>query len=153
TAEAGPEQVGQDGWPGDRAEADGRRVQRLILVLGQVDLGRGDVALELADARRARYGYYRRVVGGPGQGGLGGRGAVRVRHLVQGRDQVAGPVQVLRQEQRAAGAEPVHRAVVPVVLAGEQPLGQRAVGDHDVAGRFGERQQVLLGRPVNEVVA
>jgi hypothetical protein len=78
---------------------------------------------------------------------------VRVRHLAQGRDQVAGPVEVLRQEQRAGGPEAVARAAVPVVAAGEQPLGERAVGDHDVAGRGGERQQVPLRGPVHEVVA
>jgi hypothetical protein len=78
---------------------------------------------------------------------------VRVRHLAQGRDQVPGPVEVLRQEQRAGGPEAVARAAVPVVPAGEQPLGERAVGDHDVAGRGGERQQVPLRGPVHEVVA
>jgi hypothetical protein len=77
---------------------------------------------------------------------------VRVRHLAQGPDQVTGPVEVFRQEQRAGGPEAVARAVVPVIPAGEQPLGERAVGDHDVAGRGGERQQVPLRGPVDEVV-
>jgi hypothetical protein len=40
-----------------------------------------------------------------------------------------------------------------VVPAGEQPLGERAVGDHDAAGRGGEREQVPLRGPVDEVVA
>ena len=43
----------------------------------------------------------------PGQRDLGRRGGVRVRHLAQGRDQAGGPVEVLRQEQRAGRPEPV----------------------------------------------
>jgi hypothetical protein len=130
-----------------------RRAQGLVLVLGEVDVGGRDVALELPDARRAGDGDDAGPADGPGQRDLGRGGGVRVRHLAQGRDQVGGPVEVLRQEQRAGGPQAVARAAVPVVPAGEQPLGERAVGDHDVAGRGGERQQVPLRGPVDEVVA
>ena len=128
-------------------------MQGLVLVLGQVDVGGGHVALQLADAGRAGDRDHRGPADDPGQRDLGGRGGVRVRHLAQGRDQVARPVEVLRQEQRVGGPEPVGRAVVPVVPAGEQPLGQRAVGDHEVAGRVGEREQVPLRGAVDEAVA
>ena len=143
----------QGGGAGDRAEPVRRRAQGLVLVLGEVDAGGRYVALELADARRARDGDDAGPVDDPGQRDLGRSGGVRVRHLAQGRDQFAGPVEVLREEQRIGGPQRVRRPAVPVVPAGEQPLGERAVGDHDVAGRGGERQQVPLRGPVDEAVA
>ena len=42
---------------------------------------------------------------------------------------------------------------VGVVPAGEEALRQRAVGDDHAAGLLRERQQVLLGRAVDQAVA
>src|SRR5215470_12693635 len=54
-AEAGPGQAGQHSGPGEWAEP-GRRVgQRLVLVVGELDLRGGDIAFQLLDAGRARY--------------------------------------------------------------------------------------------------
>ena len=73
-AEAGPDQAGKNRRSGDGTEPGGRRVQGLVLILGEIDAGGGDVALELLHARCARYGDYGGRVNDPGQGDLGRRG-------------------------------------------------------------------------------
>src|SRR5580704_4205246 len=90
--ETSPDQAGEGRGPGDGPEPGRRRAQRLVLAVGQVDVGGGHVALELLQARGAGYGHHGGSVDGPGQRDLGGCGRVRVCHLAQGRDQVAGPL-------------------------------------------------------------
>ena len=51
-----------------------------------------------------------------------------------------------------AGPDPVRRAVDGVVLAGEQALRERAVGDDDPAVRLGVRHQVAFWPAVGEAV-
>ena len=50
--------------------------------------------------------------------------------------------QVLRQEHRVRGTDPVRRPVVRVVAPRQQPLGERAVGDDDVPGPRRPRQHL-----------
>ena len=53
-AEPGTDHRGDRGAPGDRPEPFGGGAQSVILVGGQIDVGRGDVALQLLDAGHTR---------------------------------------------------------------------------------------------------
>src|SRR4029077_21207354 len=143
-AKPGPGQLRERGGPGHGTEPVRGRPQRLVLLVTELDLGGRDVVFQLLDAGRARDRYHGRVVDYPGQRDLCRGGGVRVRHLTQDGDQVTGPVEVVREEERAGRPEPVRRPVGPVIPAGQQPLRQRAVGDHHAVVRLGERQQILL---------
>jgi len=73
SAQAGPDDGGNRGPPGDRPEPVGGRAQRGVLIVGQLDIGRRHVALELLDAGRAGDSGDRRVPDHPGQRDLGSR--------------------------------------------------------------------------------
>ena len=77
---------------------------------------------------------------------------MRVRHLAQHPDQPGRALDVLREEQGVGPADPVGGQVVAVVAPGQQPLGQRAVGDDHAVLGLGVRQQVTLGGPLDEAV-
>jgi hypothetical protein len=72
--------------------------------------------------------------------------------LTQRVDEVARALEVRRQEQRVPPAH-VGRDPVRVVPAAEQPLRERAVGDHEPAGRPRPRQQLALRRADGQAVA
>src|SRR5260370_29191682 len=59
--EAGPDQAGERRRTGDGPEPGRCRAQRLVLAVGQVDVGRGHVALQLLYARGTRDRHH----GGP----------------------------------------------------------------------------------------
>jgi hypothetical protein len=144
--------VGEGCCADDRGESFRGLAQRLVLVVGQGDPGGRDVPLELFDAGGARDGRHGGVPDDPGQRDLRGGRGVRVRDLAEHGDQLPRPLEVLRQEQRIAGADAVRGPARTPVPARQQPLGQRAVGDHDAAVRCRERQQITLGLPVHEAV-
>ena len=79
------------------------------------------------------------MVDHPGQRDLRRCGAVGRRHLPQGGQQLATSLDVLGEEQGVAGPHPA-RPVLPVVPGGEEPLGQRAVGDDQAVLLLSERQ-------------
>jgi len=81
-----------------------------------------------------------------------GLAEVRVRHLAQDGDQSLARSMLSGREQRVGGPDAVSPAIVPVVPARQQPLGQRAVGDHRLwAVGLRERSRSRFWRAVDEV--
>jgi MFS family permease len=152
-ADPGPDHAGHRGRAAHWPEPVGGGTQRVPLVVGEVDLGGGDVALQLRHAGRAGDRGDRGAADHPRERDLGGGGVVRVGDLAQHGEQPRGSFQVDRQEQGAERPEPVSRPVARVVPAGQEPLGQRAVGDHHAAGLFGVRHQVGAWTGRDQVVA
>ena len=97
-AQPGAGHARERGRPGDGAEPVRGGLQRLVLVVAQLDLGRGDVAFQLLDAGCARDRDHGGPVDDPGERDLRRGGGVRVGHLAQGPDQVTGAVEVVRRE-------------------------------------------------------
>ena len=75
----------------------------------------------------------------PGQFDLRRGGGMRVRHVAESCDQIAGALEVVRKEERVGCPDAVVRQARAVMSARQQPLCQRAAGDHNAAVRLGER--------------
>src|SRR5579859_5411150 len=102
-------------------------VGEAAVVLGrQLEVGGGGVGFQLRHARRPGDDDDVAPPDEPGEGHLGRRGAVVGCDLLQGREQLLDPFEVLRSEQGVAGPYAAGR-VRRVVLAGQQALSERAV--------------------------
>ena len=115
----------------------------------QADGRRGRVVLQLLHTGGARDDDDPRQPDEPGQRDLCRPRLVCVGHLAKEIEQRRDPVQVLGAEQRVDRADAA-RPVVGGVAATEQPLGQRAVGDHEPVLPLGERHQVVERRGVGQ---
>ena len=101
----------------------------------------GDVELELLHAGRARDHHHLGQGQQPGQRDLGGLGVVRRGDLAQRVQQRSRSAQVLGAEQAVGRPDPAG-AVLLVVAAAEQALGQGAVGHHHPVLALRERDEV-----------
>jgi len=87
-----------------------------VFIIGERDLGRGDVALELLDASGARDSDDSRAMNDPGQRDLCRARGMRVGHLAQHGNQLARPGQVLGTVERVGGLDVVDGWCGAVIL-------------------------------------
>src|SRR5689334_14102923 len=89
----------------------------------------------------------------PGERDLRRGGRVRVRHLAQRTDQVTGAIEVVWVEVRAGHPDGIRGPTVPVKLARQQSLCQRAVSDQHPIVCLGKWQEFTLRRAGDKAVA
>ena len=124
-----------------RVEGVGRRGERRVLVVGQLEVGRRRVGLGLLDRRGAGDHHHVGSPEEPGQGHLRAGGPVRVGHLAQ--TSRTGASRRTFSGRNAGVPEPIARGqVVGVVAAREQALAERAVGDDQAVVGLGPGQQL-----------
>ena len=87
----------------------------------------------------------------PREGDLGGCCAVGLGHRSQRVQQLLTTAEVRVEEQRVGQADSAW-AVAGVVLGGEEPLGERAVGDDQPVIACGERHEIAVGLALGEAV-
>ena len=142
TAELLAERIDEEAAGGHWPERTGCLGQCVAGIGLELDVGCGDVELELLDAGRSGNGNHARQADQPGQRHLCRLGVDLSGDVAQHLQQRLDTAQVLRAEKW------VHRPdtagpVVEVVLAAQQSLCQWAVGDHDAVLTLGEGDEIV----------